>query len=223
MSNANKGDKGESKVRNQASIKQIDSQYLSEKSDHELLELIADGNHRAFDQIMARYQAPIINYLNRLLGNYDRAQELAQETFLRVYKTAYRYKFLSTFNAWIYKIATNLAYNELRRRKIVTFLPFQIKPQNNDESDEMMVEIPDEDNLPDESLGRLQTQKIVKEALQSLPKKHKAPLILRDIQGLSYEEIAGVLNMPLGTVKSRINRARNMLKKKLEHRIEDIL
>lgn len=183
-------------------------------SDHELLAAIRDGDELAFQEIVRRYRNPITNFVYRMLDDYDRSVELAQETFVRIYTSASRYKANFSFSTYIYRIAANLAISELRqrkRRKLVSlFSPF-----TNDEGEPIEIDPPDQCPLPDEALIDNERRRAVARAITSLPEKYRAAIVLRDVEGLSYDRIAEVLNLSEGTVKSRINRARNLLKEKL--------
>ncbi|HWX41067.1 MAG TPA: sigma-70 family RNA polymerase sigma factor [Blastocatellia bacterium] len=190
------------------------SRSVETASDHELLAAIRDGDEGAFGEIVRRYRNPITNFVYRMIDDYDRSVELAQETFIRIYTSASRYKADYSFSTYIYRIASNLAISELRqrkRRKLVSlFSAF------SDEGGEAMeLDLPDEGPLQDETLIEDERRRAVARAITSLPVKYRAAIVLRDIEGLSYDRIAETLNLSEGTVKSRINRARNLLKEKL--------
>lgn len=183
-------------------------------SDHELVAATKEGDELAFQEIVRRYRNPITNFIYRMLNDYDRAVELAQETFLRVYANAGRYQATFHFSTYIYRIASNLAISELRqrkRRKLVSlFTPW--RSQNEEEQE---IDPPDERPLQDADLIDRERRRAVTRAIQTLPEKYRTALVLRDVEGISYDEIAGILNISEGTVKSRINRARTMLRDKL--------
>ncbi len=183
--------------------------------DHELMAAVQSGDEQAFQEIVRRYRNPITNFLFRMLDDYDRAVELAQETFLRVYTNAARYRATFHFSTYIYRIATNLAISELRqrrRRKLVSlFLPWS----RHEDEEETALDIPDKRPLQDAELIERERRAAVARAIQTLPEKYRVALVLRDVEGLSYEDIANVLKISEGTVKSRINRARGLLRDKL--------
>jgi RNA polymerase sigma-70 factor (ECF subfamily) len=190
------------------------SRSIDAASDHELLAAIRDGDETAFQEIVRRYRNPITNFVYRMLDDYDRSVELAQETFIRVYTSASRYQANYSFSTYIYRIATNLAISELRRRKrrkmVSLFSPF-----TNDDGEAVELDPPDLNMLQDETLIANERRSAVARAITSLPQKYRAAIVLRDVEGLSYDQIAETLRLSEGTVKSRINRARNLLKEKL--------
>jgi len=190
------------------------SRSVETASDHELLAAIRDGDEGAFGEIVRRYRNPITNFVYRMIDDYDRSVELAQETFIRIYTSASRYKADYSFSTYIYRIASNLAISELRqrkRRKLVSlFSAF-----SDDGGEAMELDLPDGGPLQDETLIEDERRKAVARAITSLPVKYRAAIVLRDIEGMSYDRIAETLSLSEGTVKSRINRARNLLKEKL--------
>jgi RNA polymerase sigma-70 factor (ECF subfamily) len=190
------------------------SRSVETASDHELLAAIRDGDEVAFQEIVRRYRNPITNFVFRMIDDYERAVELSQETFIRVYTSASRYQANYSFSTYIYRIATNLAISELRRRKRRRFVSL-FSPFTNDEGDAVELDPPDSNPLQDQSLIDNERRTAVARAISSLPEKYRAAIVLRDVEGLSYDRIAEVLKLSEGTVKSRINRARNLLKEKL--------
>lgn len=187
-------------------------------SDHALIEATRNGNEEAFSEIMGRYRNPITNYLYRFLNDYEEAVDLAQETFVRVYFAIDRYHTDYAFSTYIYRIATNLAISELRKRKRRTLLSltglFQSDPEDTTEYQPR-----DERPLPDANALDNEQSRTIARAITALPPKYRVPIILRDIEGLSYEEVAAVMNLGLGTTKSRISRARGLLREKLSGQI----
>jgi len=185
-------------------------------SDHALIEATKQGDEAAFAEIVNRYRNPITNFLYRFLNDYEEAVDLAQETFVRVYFAIERYHTDYAFSTYIYRIATNLAISEIRKRKRRTLLSLTGLFQTEDES-ETEFQLPDEKSLPDEDLIEDERNRVIARAIAALPDKYRAPIILREIEDKSYEEIAQILGLGLGTTKSRISRARNLLKEKLKN------
>ncbi|MES4793192.1 MAG: RNA polymerase subunit sigma-24 [Chloroflexota bacterium] len=186
--------------------------------DHALLEATREGDEAAFQELVNRYRNPITNYIYRMLSDYDRAVDLAQETFVRVYTSAERYQANFSFSTYIYRIASNLAITDLRqrkRRRLISLPSFFDR-----DGDEMEFEIPDDRaSAQDDVMIDDERRKAVSKAIATLPEKYRAAVVLRDVEGRSYEEISDVLGLSEGTVKSRINRARNLLKEKLREYI----
>ena len=185
-------------------------------SDHALIEATKKGDEAAFAEIMGRYRNPITNYLYRFLNDYEEAVDLAQETFVRVYFAIDRYHTQFAFSTYIYRIATNLAISEIRRRKRRKLLSltglFQVE-----EDHAVEFQPPDDRPLPDAELISDERDRTIAAAIATLPEKYRVPIILRDIEGRSYDEVAEIMGLGLGTTKSRISRARGLLKEKLQH------
>lgn len=202
-------------VTHQAQVIELSgSRSVEAANDHELLAAIRDGDEAAFQEIVRRYRNPITNFVYRMIDDYDRAVELAQETFIRVYTSASRYQANYSFSTYIYRIATNLAISELRKRKRRKFVSL-FSPFTDDNGDPVELDPPDSNPLQDETLIEDERRQAVARAIMSLPEKYRAAIVLRDVEGHSYDRIAEVLELSEGTVKSRINRARNLLKEKL--------
>ena len=186
------------------------------QSDHALIEATKNGDEAAFAQIVGRYKSPITNYLYRFLNDYEEAVDLSQETFVRVYFAIDRYHTEYAFSTYIYRIATNLAISELRKRKRRTILSLTGLFQSEDD-EQTEFQPPDNRNRPDEDLVEDERSRVIAKAIVTLPAKYRVPIILRDIEGKSYDEVAEILDLGLGTTKSRISRARGLLKEKLKH------
>jgi len=187
-------------------------------SDHDLIEATKQGDEEAFAEIVRRYKNPIVNYLYRFLNDYEEAVDLAQETFVRVYFAIERYHRGFAFSTYVYRIATNLAISELRRRKRRRLLSLTGLFQT--EYEETVEYQPrDERMLPDAELVDDEQSRVIAKAIAALPEKYRVPIILRDVEGRTYEEIAAVMELGLGTTKSRISRGRGLLKEKLKNYI----
>jgi RNA polymerase sigma-70 factor (ECF subfamily) len=184
-------------------------------SDHALIEATKQGDESAYAEIVHRYRNPIVNYLYRFLNDYEEAIDLAQETFVRVYFAIDRYHTEYAFSTYIYRIATNLAISELRRRKRRRLLSLTGLFQS-DAEDVTEFQPRDKRQLQDDGLVEDERSKVIARAIAALPEKYRVPIILRDVEGRSYEEIAEIMELGLGTTKSRISRGRGLLKDKLK-------
>ena len=185
------------------------------RSDHELIEATRGGDEAAFAEIMSRYRSAITNYLYRFLNDYEEAVDLAQETFVRVYFARDRYHSGFAFSTYIYRIATNLAISETRRRKRRKLLSLTGLFQSEEGADTEF-QPPDERKRADAELLDDERDQHIARAIAALPEKYRVPIILRDIEGRSYDEVAEIMQLGLGTTKSRISRARGLLKEKLQ-------
>jgi RNA polymerase sigma-70 factor (ECF subfamily) len=182
------------------------------------MEEIVRGSEAAFAMLVRRYQNRIINVVSRLISDRERAAEIAQETFLRVFIHRERYRPSGKFSTWLYTIAMNLAKNEIRRRvrqRGVVSLDKLLEATGDSGAF-----VADPGPGPERLFRRREVQAKVEKAIARLPRKFREVIVLRDVQQLSYEEIGEVLKIPGGTVRSRINRARLALKDILDPSIE---
>lgn len=188
-------------------------------TDNDLVREFISGNDAAFTQLVTKYKDPLTNYLTVMVSDYDTAVDLCQETFLRVYRHIGRYSNIYQFSTWIYRIATNLAIDEMRYRKRRGQV-FHRNVWNNatgKDGEEIEFEISDSRRGPsDEVLGR-ESRRVLGDAIRSLPEKYRTAFVMKEIQELPYETIAEVLRTSTGTIKSRLHRARELLQRKLEH------
>jgi len=187
--------------------------------DEVLMEHVVRGSEGAFATLVDRYRSRIINLVCRFISDRDRAQEIAQEVFLRIYIHRERYRPSGKFSTWMYTIAVNLAKNEIRRR---------VRSKGIVSLDKLLEATGDSGKFvadpvakPDRRLRQREVQEWVEVALKKLPEKYREVIVLRDIQQLTYEEIEKVLKIPGGTVRSRINRARTSLQEMLKGLVED--
>lgn len=183
-------------------------------SDEDVMARAALDDTRAFTELVRRYQTRVIHLVSRLLNDREVSEDIAQEVFVRVHLHRKNYRTGSKFSTWLFTIAANLAKNEMRRRK---------RRRNWSSLDELQetlkdasLQFADKKSNRQEDLEREQLSGVVGEAIAALPDRYRIALVLRDIDGLAYEEIGLALKIPGGTVRSRINRARLMLKRKLE-------
>ena len=171
------------------------------------------GDEDAFKELVHRFREPIVSFAFRLLNNHEKALDVAQETFISVYTHADSYRPIAGFSAWIYRIAYNLAINELRRQKRQP--SFSLYADEDEESGSRKLELASTGvSAEDEILGR-EKQAAVRRCVASLPLRYRTAVVMKDMEGMTFEEIARVLHCPESTVKSRVVRARRMLLKRL--------
>ncbi|MBP7147829.1 MAG: sigma-70 family RNA polymerase sigma factor [Acidobacteria bacterium] len=173
-------------------------------SDADLMVRVSAGDRDAFAALVDRYKDPMVSYLTRLTGNRARAEDLAQESFVRLFQAAPRYSEQGKLIAFLYRIATNLARSEDRRVRRWSLLRGRFASAH-----------PHGVDSPQADLLRQELHARVSEAIAALPLAYRVPLVLHEIEGWSYEQVAQVTGAPEGTVKSRINRARQRLKEEL--------
>lgn len=176
------------------------------------------GDIEAFEELIEAYQKKIFSFAYRIIGNYEDAADMAQEALIRIYKSIGGFKEQSSFSTWIYRITTNVCLDEIRRRKSKKEYSLDEEVQMDD--GQLKRQVMSDDPGPEEVFEKEELRSIVKNAIDKLPEEQKVVITLRDIQGLSYDEIAEVLDCPGGTVKSRISRARQALKKVLSSKLE---
>jgi len=185
------------------------AQETEKDIDYRLIRAIQNGDMVAFNTMVDRYKKRLMNVLCRMLSSTEEAEDIVQETFVRVYQHRQSFNFKHCFSTWIYTICLNLARNELRKRK-------KFKFQDITEMQGNELEFAVEAKLP----SRL--PQLLENAVKELPVKYREAFLLRDVQEMPYEEVAKVLGVPLGTVKSRVNRARLILREKLQPRMEGV-
>jgi RNA polymerase sigma-70 factor (ECF subfamily) len=188
------------------------------ENERDLVERAKSGDIEAFEQLIVGCQKKVFNIAYRMIGNYDDANELAQEVFLKAFRSIKKFKGDSLFSTWIYKVTTNVCLDEIRTRKKKVVISLDQEIEFNDR--EIKRQIPDNAPTPDMEAETNELKQIVNESIAQLNENYRSVIILRDIQGLSYGEISKVVNCPEGTVKSRINRARQALKKILQGKKE---
>jgi RNA polymerase sigma-70 factor, ECF subfamily len=184
------------------------SEELAELGDAQLAAATLDGDSRAFTVLADRYHLRLLNFIHRMIGDRERAEDLVQETFVRVHRHLHRYDQNRKFSTWAYTIAGNLAKNELRNRSRNPLVLFQTIKKNW-EADHRPLEWEDNRYRPDDLYRKRDLKEKVDEAVAALPEHHRVVFVLRELEGKSYEEISEITGVNLGTVKSRLNRARN--------------
>jgi RNA polymerase sigma-70 factor (ECF subfamily) len=181
---------------------------LHELDDGQLVLRHLAGDAQAFGALVDRYQTRLLNFIHRTIGDRDRAEDLVQEVFIRVFRHLHRFDQTKKFSTWIYTIASNLAKNELRNRSRNPLVLFQTIKQHW-EADHRPLQFEDTSARPDDLYRKRYLKEAVDQCVGQLPEHHRAVFVLRELEGKSYAEIAEITGCNLGTVKSRLNRARN--------------
>ena len=181
-------------------------------TDERLMSLFQAGDENAYVVLVNRYKDKLINFIYHYLKDSESAEDVVQETMIKLYQKKHYYKEIAKFSTWLYTIAKNLANTELRKRKNrkTTLL-------SHFSNDDKTYEIPSDDLEIGQQIQTDVVNEIIKKAVNKLSEKFKTVIILRDIQEFSYEEISEIIGIPIGTVKSRINRARLQLQVELKH------
>lgn len=181
--------------------------------ESELIKRCRKGDRDAFNELVEIYQSRVINIAYSMLSDREDAYDAAQEAFVKIYRNIGGFKGKSSLSTWIYRIVLNVCNDALRKRqRSAVTVSLSAPSQEDDEKD---MEITDDAPSPEELLELSERQRAVRLAISELSAEYKEIITLSDIEGLSYEEMANILKCPIGTVKSRLNRARNALKKKL--------
>jgi RNA polymerase sigma-70 factor (ECF subfamily) len=190
------------------SARPLERADFKEWDDSRVVASYLAGSRRAFNELVARYQKRLLNFVYRTIGDRERAEDLVQEVFIRVHRHIARFDQSKKFSTWIYTIASNLAKNELRNRSRSPLVLFQTIKKNW-EADHRPLQFEDRHQRPDDLYRKRHLRALVDWSVSQLPEHHRVVFVLRELEGKTYEEIAEITNCNLGTVKSRLNRARN--------------
>ncbi|MGH2568145.1 MAG: sigma-70 family RNA polymerase sigma factor [Bacteroidota bacterium] len=185
---------------------------LDQRNDEILITLFQQGEEAAFRVLVERYQEKVRNLIYSIFHEPDTVDDLAQEVFIKAYEGLRNFRFQSSFYTWLYRIAVNRCRDEMRKRKIRKWLPLQAMMESRDAEFQDKIR-----TLPDSTDDR----EIVARGLQQLPEKFRVAIILKDIEGFSYEQMAEIMQCEIGTVKSRLSRARAMLRQVLKPLLEE--
>ena len=198
-------------LQNSFSMQSVNKQNQYQYTDEELIATFQNGNEQAYIELVRRYRNRLMTFVFRFLGDMDLSEDIVQDTMVKVYTHKHYYKEIAKFSTWIYTIAGNFAKTELRKRKRrkVTLLSHM-------NTDDRKYEIPSTELKSEDIVQGEYAERDIQKAILQLPLHFRTVVILRDIQELSYEEISKIVNVPLGTVKSRINRARLQLQQALK-------
>ena len=178
-----------------------------------LAKLARNGDRNAFAELVELYKDKIFHLAYRMLNNKQEAEDAVQETFLRVYTNLHRYDENQKFSTWIFRIGTNLCIDKLRRRKQTYSLDAEM---TDGEGNDYYAMLPSDEDTPEKQLIVSETQAQIHRAIETLPEKYKSVVILRYLHDMSLQEISDVLDMPVTTIKTRVHRGREYLRKKLE-------
>ena len=189
----------------------------SNPEDADLVRRALTGNPRACRDLVQRYQRPVFSVLMRVVRRAEDAEDLTQETFVRMFRALDRYDPERPFTAWLFTIATRLAIDHLRRRRVPTVSLTVAEPGSTEEH---TIDVEDPGPGPDTITSDAEEERRARDLIDTLPEHYRIVVLLRHQQDLSYEEIAEALNLPLGTVKARIHRARALLRERIEGRLE---
>ena len=190
-------------------LKKTDSKI----EDIELIEKALKGEQSAYDRLMKKYYQMIHNLIFRMIYKKEDVEDLTQEAFIKAFNSLEKFDRQFSFATWICKIATNNSIDYLRKKKLSTF---SIDKEIASDEDNMQFEIPDSNFIPDRNILDSERKKVLEKAIESLPEKYRQVIILRHKEEMDYEDIAEKLNLPLGTIKAHIFRAREMLYKNLK-------
>jgi RNA polymerase sigma factor, sigma-70 family len=180
-------------------------------SDEDLIKRFQDGDEQAYVELVNRYRDRLMNFVYRFTSDSEQSEDIVQETLIKLYTHKHYYKKIAKFSTWIYTIAANYAKTELRKKKNRKIT--NLSQMSSDEKDYDLPSVqPDADQLIESEY----LEKRIQSAINTLPLHFKTVIVLRDVQELSYDEISNIVEVPLGTVKSRINRARLQLQKELK-------
>ena len=182
-------------------------------ADADLVRRCLAGEEQAYRELVVRYQRQVFSVARRIVGSVEDAEDLTQETFVRMFRALERYDATRPFSAWLFTIATRLCIDHLRRRRLRPISMVQREPGSDEE---YTLEVEDQGLRPDEQATHAEEEGRVRDLIDSLPYHYRVVVVLRHQQDMSYEEIAEALHLPLGTVKARIHRARALLKQRLE-------
>lgn len=189
----------------------------SSLEDDKLVERATGGDEQAYKELVDKYERAIYFHILKMIRDQDQVEDLVQETFVKAFDNLASYSTTYAFSTWLYRIATNHTIDYLRKKKLKTLsIDEPVKTRDGD----MQIQLPDENAETDRKIIRKQRQKIVQEAIDDLPAKYRRVIQMRHMEEKSYQEIADILELPLGTVKAHIFRARELLYKALKDKRE---
>lgn len=192
----------------------------SQKSDRDLVLACQKRDPAAFEELVKRHQRTVYALLYQLAPDWSDTSDLAQEVFIRIWRSINNLRNPSSFRSWLTQIVTNLFYDELRKRPRRLPTVSMEENDNGEEGDSTTKDLPDTTALPDEIILSNELSEVIRHAMEKLPEQFRTAIVLRELEGLSYEEIAILTKTEMGTVKSRIARARTKLQELLQPYVE---
>ena len=186
---------------------------MTDLKERDLIRRAKQGDMLAFEELILKHEKIVYNLALRMMNHSEDAKDISQEVFLKAYRNLSNFDERSAFSTWLYRITHNTCIDEMRKRKGKQ--SFSLEEELEHEEGSVQRQIADEGDTPEESILRAEQKNEILQALDNLSEEHKAAIVLRDVKGLSYEEIAEILEVTLGTVKSRISRGRNQLKNEI--------
>lgn len=205
----------QAKVRTKIEDMDAPERPLADMSDEELAAAHLAGVRGAFQELYDRYRDRLVHFIARKTGDWDRAEDLVQEAFIRVTRHLHRFDTEKKFSTWVYTIASNLSKNELRNRSRNPLVLFQ-RLTGAWEDEHRPLQFEDSSLRPDDLYRKRYLRQLVERTVEELPEHHRLVFRLRELEGKSYEEIAAITGVNLGTVKSRLHRARNSFAERIE-------
>lgn len=190
---------------------------MEPRPDEELVSTVLDGDQSAFGELVGRYQGRLVNYLYRLLRDTDEAHDVAQEVFIKVYQALDRFDPRYRFSTWLFRVGQNAAIDHIRKRRLK--LVSLARPDDGEEGRDW--ELPSGERSPYRELRNLERGEAIQQAIAGLPDEYRELISLRHFAELSYDDIAQLKGMPLGTVKNKLFRGRQMLKEQLADFLTD--
>jgi RNA polymerase sigma-70 factor (ECF subfamily) len=186
---------------------------MNEQNDKELVKATLRGEKKAFEMLIRKYQQPLLNYIGRMVGERELAVDFTQDVFIRAYASLRSFEPRYKFSTWLYKIASNLVIDYWRKKKIPTF---SLSEPVNPDRDGLSMDIPDEGPSVVRKFEMAELRRRIEGVLEQIPASLRELFVWRHVNGLSYEEMAEITDLPVGTVKNRVYQAKEMVRQRLE-------
>lgn len=188
---------------------------MTDRTPHDLMLMFQQGDEEAFRELVRRFRDPITAFVMRMLNDHEKAGDVAQETFINVFTHAEAYRPVASFSSWLYRIAYNLTINEIRRQRRQPSISLDAGGADDGDGSPRFEAREERPSAEQEMLDR-ERRAAVRRCVASLPSKYRGAIVMKDMEGLTFDEIANILDCPESTVKSRVMRGRRMLQKRLE-------